>query len=149
MFFCGKMGSGKSTLAKQKLDENYAVLISEDDLLSNLYANKINSVKDYKHYSDKLKPVVFDLSHQILIRCVNVVLDFPANTKNQRQWLREISDSLNLRHVCYFVDRSDEICIKQLLQRGNPNTDTIEMFHAISQYFTKPGDHENINFVKV
>jgi len=149
IFFCGKMGAGKSTLAKQKAEEKDAVLISEDDLLAKLYADKVKSVKDYKQYSDILKPVVCDMSQQILSKGVSVVLDFPANTENQRQWLRSLSDTLTAEHICYFVDRTDEICIKQLLQRGNPNTDTVEMFHAMTKYFTEPSDDEHINVVRV
>ncbi len=149
IFFCGKMGAGKSTLAKQKAEEKDAVLISEDDLLAKLYADKVKSVKDYKQYSDILKPVVCDMSQQILSKGVNVVLDFPANTENQRQWLRSLSDALTAEHICYFVDRTDEICIKQLLQRGNPNTDTVEMFRAMTKYFTEPSDDEHINVVRV
>ena len=129
IFFCGKMGAGKSTLAKRIAEDKGAVLISEDDLLSKLYADKIKSVKDYKLYSDKLKPVVIDTVQQILKRGVNVVLDFPANTERQRLWLRNISDEVHSEHTCYFVDRNDEVCIRQLLKRGNPNTDTVEMFH--------------------
>lgn len=149
IFFCGKMGAGKSMLAKQKAEEKDAVLISEDDLLAKLYAGKVKSVRDYKHYSDILKPVVCDMSQQILSKGVSVVLDFPANTENQRQWLRSLSDKLTAEHICYFVDRTDEICIKQLLQRGNPNTDTVEMFHAMTKYFTEPSDDEHINVVRV
>ena len=149
IFFCGKMGAGKSTLAKLQAKEESAILLSEDDLLSKIYAGKIKSVKDYKHYSEALKPVVFDISQQILGKGVNVVLDFPANTESQRQWLRSISDSLETEHICYFLDRSDEVCIKQLLQRGNPNTDTVEMFHAITMFFTHPSDNEGINTLKV
>ena len=47
IFFCGKMGAGKSTLAKRLAEDKGAVLISEDDLLSKLYAEEIKSVKDY------------------------------------------------------------------------------------------------------
>jgi len=149
IFFCGKMGAGKSTLARKVAQEKDAVLISEDDLLSKLYAGKITSVKDYKYYSDKLKPVVSDTTQQILKKSINVVLDFPANTESQRQWLCSISDTINAMHTCYFVDRSDEVCIKQLLKRGNPKTDTVEMFHAITKYFVEPTESENINVVKV
>ena len=149
IFFCGKMGAGKSTLAKRLAEDKDAVLISEDDLLSKLYADKITSVKDYKLYSDKLKPVVSDTVQQILKRGVNVVLDFPANTESQRLWLRNISDEVLSQHTCYFVDRSDEVCINQLLKRGNPNNDTIEMFQAITKYFTEPSNSENVNTVRV
>ena len=76
---------------------------------------------------------------------ITVVLDFPANTESQRLWLRNISDEVHSEHTCYFVDRKDEVCIKQLLKRGNPNTDTVEMFHTITQYFVEPSNSENIN----
>jgi adenylate kinase family enzyme len=149
IFFCGKMGAGKSTLARKIAEEKGAVLISEDDLLSKLYADKISAVKDYKYYSDKLKPVVSDTTQQILTKSINVVLDFPANTEIQRQWLCSISDTVNSMHTCYFVDRSDEVCIKQLLKRGNSKTDTVEMFQAITKYFVEPTESENVNVVKV
>ena len=121
IFFCGKMGAGKSTLAKRLAEDKDAVL----------------------------KPVVSDTVQQILKRGVNVVLDFPANTESQRLWLRNISDEVLSQHTCYFVDRSDEVCINQLLKRGNPNNDTIEMFQAITKYFTEPSNSENVNTVRV
>lgn len=149
VFFCGKMGAGKSTLAKQIVKDNEGVLINEDDLLSKLYANKITSVKEYKHYSDLLKPVVENLAKQMMNKGMSVVLDFPANTPSQREWLRGISDSIGAEHLCYLVDKSDNVCISQLLKRGNPNTDTEEMFHAVSKFFTKPKDEERINLIRV
>ena len=143
------MGSGKSRLAEQIAKDENAVLISEDDLLSKLYANKVKSVSDYKQYSDKLKLVVRNVTQQILNKGITVVLDFPANTKNQRLWLRSVSDEINAGHICYFVERTNEVCIRQLLQRGNPNTDTEEMFYAINKYFKEPSEEESINIVKV
>ena len=148
IFFCGKMGAGKTTLAKKLAYENDAILISEDDLLLKLYAGKVKSVNDYKYYADTLKPVISEMSQQLLKKGINVVLDFPANTESQRKWLLSISDEANSEHTCYFVDRSDDVCIKQILKRGNPNTDTIEMFHTITKYFTEPSKSENINTVK-
>ncbi len=149
IFFCGKMGAGKTTLAAKKVDEMDAVLISEDELLSKLSEGTVTSVRDYKYYSEKLKPVVFNLSQQILSKGINAILDFPANTEHQRQWLRSISDRINAEHICYYVERSDEVCINQLLKRGNPNTDTAEMFNAITQYFTVPSYDESLNIEKV
>ena len=149
IFFCGKMGAGKTTLAARKVDDMDAVLISEDELLSKLYEGKVKSVSDYKYYSEKLKPVVFNFLKQILSKGINAILDFPANTERQRQWLRSISDSINAEHICYYVERSDEVCINQILKRGNPNTDTVEMFNAITQYFTVPSCDESLNIEKV
>ena len=149
IFFCGKMGAGKTTLAKSKAEEMDGVLISEDELLDKLYEGKVGSVSGYKYYSDKLKPVVVNLSQQILSKGINTVFDFPANTVRQRQWLRSISDSINAEHICFFVERSDEVCISQLLKRGNPNTDTVEMIYAITQYLAAPSDDENLNIDRV
>ena len=148
IFFCGKMGAGKSTLAGQMANDKAAVLISEDDWLSQLYPDQIQSIDDYKRCSDRLKPVVFSTTAQILNQGCNVVLDFPANTPVQRKWLLSICAEIGAGHACYWVDRSDEVCIKQLLHRGNPNTDTVEMFHAITKFFTEPSDQEGINTIK-
>ena len=47
IFFCGKMGAGKSTESKKVATERNAVLISEDEWLSELYPNQITSFDDY------------------------------------------------------------------------------------------------------
>ncbi|MEQ8975070.1 MAG: AAA family ATPase [Coleofasciculus sp. C1-SOL-03] len=39
--FCGKMAAGKSTLAKQLANDHNAILLVEDDLLSQLYPEEI------------------------------------------------------------------------------------------------------------
>ena len=83
VFFCGKMGAGKSTLARQLADQPNMVLISEDDWLSKLYPNQIHSVKTYQQHSEQIKPLVFELSQQVLHK-VRVILDFPANTNNAK-----------------------------------------------------------------
>lgn len=147
VFFCGKMGAGKSTLARQLADQPNMVLISEDDWLSKLYPNQIHSLETYQQHSEQIKPLVFELSQQVLQQGASVILDFPANTRSQRQWLRSISDEVNADHQCYWVDRSDEVCIQQLLKRANPNTDTLDMFHAVTRYFMPPEADENINII--
>ena len=91
--------------------------------------------------------MVASLAQQLLQQGVCVVLDFPANTKAQRQWLLSISDLIDSEHRCYFVDRPDGVCIEQLLKRANPNTDTVEMFRAVSEYFTRPAASENLNLI--
>ena len=149
IFFCGKMGAGKTTLAQKIAKEKDAILISEDDWLAQLYTNKVQSVEEYKYYSDKVKAVVLDIAQQVLSKGVNIVLDFPANTKTQRQWLRSLSDNLNAEHICYFVDRTDEVCLEQLLARGNPNTDTVEMFYGITKFFTEPSEDELITIIRL
>lgn len=149
IFFCGKMGAGKSTLAEELKKEKDGILISEDDMLSNLYPNKISTVEDYKQHADLIKPLVESFAQQMLKKGITVILDFPANTPKQRSWLRGISDQVAADHRCYFIDAPDARCIRQLLNRGNPNTDTEEMFYAMRQFFVAPKDEEAVNLVRV
>ena len=89
-FFCGKMGAGKSTLARQLAAEQGAVLLSEDDWLAALYPNQILTLADYVECSARLKGPVKTLVQSMLLAGTDVVMDFPANTRAQRAWLREV-----------------------------------------------------------
>jgi predicted kinase len=84
ILFSGKMGSGKSTKSKQISRDRNAVLISEDEWLSTLYPNKIASFDEYLHYSSLLKPLIQTHVVNILKTGTDVVMDFPANTVNQK-----------------------------------------------------------------
>lgn len=44
----------------------------------------------------------------------SVVLDFSANTINQREWFKKIIEEANVEHEMFYVKRSDEICKNQL-----------------------------------
>lgn len=131
--FCGKMGSGKSTLSKQVAENTNAVLVSEDEWLENLFPNKISSLDDYVEYSSTIKPLVKSVVQDFLKNGVDVVMDFPANTDTQRQWLYSITDNYHL----YYLDVSDEECLSRILKRGRP-TDTPEMFWLLNKHFTMP-----------
>ena len=131
--FCGKMGSGKSTLSKQVAENTNAVLVSEDEWLENLFPNKISSLEDYVEYSSTIKPLVKSVVQDFLKNGVDVVMDFPANTDTQRQWLYSITDNYHL----YYLDVSDEECLSRILKRGRP-TDTPEMFWLLNKHFTMP-----------
>jgi predicted kinase len=131
--FCGKMGSGKSTLSKQVAENTNAVIVSEDEWLENLFPNKISSLEDYVEYSSTIKPLVKSVVKDFLNNGIDVVMDFPANTEQQREWLCSITDNYRL----YYLDVSDEECLTRLKSRGKP-TDTEEMFWAMRKHFVKP-----------
>ena len=54
----------------------------------------------------------------LLSNGITVVMDFPANTKNQRNWFLDIIEETKVEHILHFVDKSDEVCKKQLRQRS-------------------------------
>jgi adenylate kinase family enzyme len=132
-FFCGKMGSGKTTLAAKLANDTNAFLLSEDVWLEQLYPNQIKTLSDYVYYSNLIKPMVRELVNALLESNTDVVMDFPANTERQREWLCSITDNYRL----YYIDVSDEDCLSRLKSRGKP-TDTEEMFWAMRKHFVKP-----------
>lgn len=151
---CGKMASGKSTFAKRHAAELKLIYLSEDELLANLYPGEIADLPAYVDKSGKLKAALKEVIVQLLQSGFSVVLDFPANTVKQRQWLVNLANESGASHVLHFIDQSDDVCKLQLEKRvaENPEraaTDTPEMFDAITQFFVAPMADENINVVTV
>ena len=154
IFFCGKMGAGKSTQSKVICDQRNAILISEDHWLSKLYPNEIKIFQDYIHYSSLLKTVIKPLVVSMLEKGVNIVMDFPANTLNQRSWFKGIISESGAKHELIYLDVSDQKCLKQIAKRRieNPERadfDNEEVFYQVTQYFQPPEEKEDFNITKI
>lgn len=100
----GKIASGKSTLAKRLAAEGDAILLSEDHWLARLYPDQIKSVTDYVRLARQIREVVGPLVIDLLKAGVTVVLDFPANTPQDRQWLRSLADSAEVFHRVHYIE---------------------------------------------
>ena len=152
--FCGKMGAGKSTKAARAAEECNAILLAEDEWLESLYPNQIGSLDDYVKYSNLLKPQIKKLVQSILVTGTHVVMDFPANTRDQRLWLKSIFMEVDAPHRLIFIDVADDVCLKQIEKRreeypDRARTDTPEMFKAVTRYFNEPTDDEGFNMIRV
>ncbi|WP_096622304.1 AAA family ATPase [Calothrix sp. NIES-3974] len=147
IFFCGKMGAGKSTLSRQISQELNAILLSEDDWLSTLYPEEINNFDDYLKYANRLKPLLKSHIRSILNSGISVVMDFPANTRNQRAWFKEIFFHEGIPHRLIYLDVDDKTCIEQIAQRRETNPeralfDTEEVFYHVTSFFQPPSADE-------
>jgi len=150
IFFCGKMGAGKSTKSKQIAKEKNAVLLSEDELLSSLYPNLINTFNDYLHFSAQIRPLIRALTINILQTGTNVVMDFPANTINQRKWFVNLASEATSNHKLIYLNVNDETCLNQIAQRSieqpeRARFDTESVFHEVTKYFEEPMNNESLN----
>lgn len=150
IIFSGKMGAGKSTKSKQVSQDRNAVLICEDEWLSTLYPNQITSFDDYLHYSSLLKPLIQAHVVNILKTGTTVVMDFPANTVNQRKWFKEIISEANAQNELIYLNVSNDICLKQIAKRRveipeRAIYDTEEMFNEVTRYFQAPEKSEGFN----
>lgn len=153
IFFSGKMAAGKSTLAKQLSERENAVLLSQDALVEILFPNQIVNVATYLEYAGRINRIIAPLIVDILSKGVSVVLDFPANTLNQRAWFREVIARAGVEHELHFLDTPDDICLAQLKARSAhlpPGTKwtTEEDFNLISSHFRAPAADEGFNVIR-
>jgi len=152
--FAGKMGAGKSTKAKAIAESKNTILLSEDDLLSQLYPNQIQSFDDYLTFSSRMKPFVHSHVQQLLKIGVNVVMDFPGNTINQRQWFLDIVSEIQADHQLIYLNIDDATCLQQLKIRRQTNPeradfDTEATFNYVSSFFEEPQASEGLNILEI
>lgn len=152
-FFCGKMGAGKSTKSKQMAIDKHAVLLSEDEWLSSLYPNQISSFDDYLKFSSQLKPLVKKHVQNILSVGTDVVMDFPANTRNLRKWFMAVASEVNANHQLIFLNLNNEQCLHQIAQRRKEQPeraafDTEAVFIHVTKFFEEPEASEGLNILE-
>jgi len=153
IFFCGKMASGKSTLARVLAGQENAVLFVQDEFLESLYPGEISDIASFVKCSTRLQRALAPHVCALLSKGISVVLDFPANTRTQRAWFRELIERAKVEHELHFVDASDALCKRQLSERSqhlapdSPWTTEAE-FDAITRYFQPPADDEEFNVIR-
>lgn len=144
------MGAGKTTKALEISRERNAVLLSEDEWLASVYPDGIKTLEDYVKCAGRLRPQMKKLAQSILVAGTSVVMDFPANTIQQRDWFRSIFSEIQAPHELIYVDQPDAICLGQIAKRRMEQpqraaTDTEEMFELVTRYFVEPTPGEGFN----
>lgn len=148
---CGKAASGKSTLSARLAEADGAVLLAEDALLSVLFGDAMVTLKDYAQCSARLKEAIRPLVLQLLARGIPVVLDFPANTVGQRDWLRGLIDEAGCAHKLHFLDVADDACKARLAERNRQGSHPFQLterqFDEVTRHFIPPAADEGFDLV--
>ena len=148
---CGKIASGKSTLAKALAVEHSAILLSEDHWLSKLYPGEINSVSDYVRSAHRIRDVLGPLVINLLKSDVYVVLDFPGNTRADREWLLSLSEGAKVRHCLHYLELDDDVCRARLHARNeraeHDFAATDAEFDLITRFFQAPTMEEGLDIL--
>jgi len=149
---CGKIASGKSTLSAKLSHSPGTVIVSEDSWLAALYANELHTVADYVQCSLKLKSAMKPHLVSLLNAGISVVLDFPANTPANRQWMMSIIKESGASHCLHFLNVSDEVCKERLRARNEEGTHnfaaTDQQFEIITSHFSAPTPDEGFDVIK-
>jgi predicted kinase len=149
--FCGKIAAGKSTLAAELARQPNTVLVSEDFWMAALYPGEILTLDDYSKHSARLCAAMEPHIAGLLRNGLSVVLDFQANTKNRRAWMRGIIDQSGATHQLHHLDMSDEVCRARLHRRNAAGTHeyavTDAEFELFTRYFVAPTPDEGFDVV--
>ena len=148
---CGKIASGKSTLAASLANQSGTVRVSEDDWLSILFADQLSTVADYARLSARLRPAMGPHVTALLNAGISVVLDFPANTIENRRWMRGIVDAADASHQLHYLATPDDVCLARLRARNAEGKHAFaaseEQFRLISKHFEPPTPDEGLNII--
>jgi len=149
---CGKIASGKSTLAAELGAMPGCVVISEDRWLAALYQDEMQSVADYVRVAAKLREAMTPHLVALLKAGITVVLDFPANTRTNRDWMRSVIEASSAAHCLHYLDVPDAVCKSRLHMRNQGGDHafaaTDEQFALITRYFEPPQEKEGFNLVR-
>lgn len=147
----GKIASGKSTLTSKLGSQSGTIVIAEDDWLKALFSDQMTSIADYVRCSALLRGIMGPHVASVLNAGTSVVLDFPANTRETRTWIRSILDRTNAAHQLHVLDVPDAVCIARLHARNaggeHPFAATEAQFHQISKHYAAPTPDEGFNIV--
>ncbi|WP_421983437.1 AAA family ATPase [Roseibium sp.] len=143
---CGKIAAGKSTLARRLAAAPDTILIREDFWLSELYGDQMQSLADYVKFSEKLRATLEPHIVDLLRAGLSVVLDFPANTIEYRQWMRRVFETAGSGHLLHLIDVSDDVCKARLRERNASGEHEFQVsddqFDRVSRHFQPPTEAE-------
>jgi predicted kinase len=148
---CGKIAAGKSTLARRLAMRPATLLISEDHWTSNLFSDDLRTIDDYGRLSARLRTAMGPHIVDILQQGLSIVLDFPANTVGNRNWMRSLITQANVAHELHLLDCPDTVCKQRLQERNARGQHPFQVSDAeydlFTSYFVPPGPDEGFNVV--
>jgi predicted kinase len=148
---CGKIAAGKSRLARDLAARPATLLISEDHWMSNLFSGDLRTIDDYGRFSARLRAAMGPHIVNLLQQGLSVVLDFPANTVSNRNWMRSLITQADAAHELHFLDIPDTICRRRLRERNargeHPFVVNEAEYDLFTSYFVPPEPGEGFNVV--
>ena len=150
----GTIAAGKTTLARQLAAQHGAVLLCEDAWLVRLEA-EITSFEDFRQHARRLRAAIGPHVVDLLRLGTSVVLDFAANTVNDRAWIRSLFEAGNAAHELHVIEVPEEVCRARLRARNETKPEGLWFGHVPEEYFgpvsrliVPPADAEGFNVIR-
>jgi len=148
---CGKIAAGKSTLTASLGAHPGTIVVAEDRWLARLYPDEQTCLADYARHSARLRSVMGPHVVDLLRAGLSVVLDFPANTVANRDWMRTLFEDAGVAHRLHYLDVADDVCKARLRARNASGahdfTVTDAQFELFTQYFAAPTPDEGFDVI--
>jgi predicted kinase len=150
---CGKIAAGKSTLCGRLAARPGAVLISEDEWAKRLFGDEMRDVADYARVSARLRGAMGPHVARLLEAGLDVVLDFPGNTRATRAFWKAVADAAGARLAVHWLDVADAVCRERLHLRNAEGVHdfagvTDAQFELITSRFEPPAPDEGLEVVR-
>jgi len=150
----GNIAAGKTTLARKLAVQHRAVLLCEDEWLVRLEA-EINSFDDFRKHARRLRAAIGPHVVQLLRLGTSVVLDFAANTVNDRAWIRTLFEAANAAHELHVIEAPEDICKARLRIRNETKPEGLyfgrvpeEFFGPVTGLIVPPAEAEGFHIVR-
>jgi predicted kinase len=153
-FICGKAGAGKTTLARKLGRELPAVVICEDEWLSQLF-DPITTLDDYLAASRRLRNALTPHVVAMLRLGNHVVFDLGAsNIPRGRAWVRSVFEAAAADHLLHYLPADDATCLARVRQRNQSQPEgvffgvvTDALVTEVNSHFTPPDVEEGFRVV--
>lgn len=150
----GNIAAGKTTLARKLAAQHGAVLLCEDEWLVRLEA-EIETFDDFRKHARRLRDAIGPHVVELLRLGVAVVLDFPANTVNDRAWLRALFEAANAAHELHVLEAPVDLCKARLHTRNETKPKGLyfgfvpeETFEPVMRLLAPPTEAEGFNIIR-
>ena len=150
----GTIAAGKTTLARKLAAQHGAVLLCEDEWLVRLEA-EIATFDDFRKHARRLRAAIGPHVVELLRLGTPVVLDFAANTVNDRAWIRSLFEAANAAHELHVIEAPEDVCKARLRIRNETKPEGLyfghvpeEFFGPVSRLIVPPADAEGFNVIR-
>jgi predicted kinase len=150
----GNIAAGKTTLARKLAAQHGAVLICEDEWLVRLEV-EIASFDDFRKHARRLRAAIGPHVVELLQLGTSVVLDFAANTENDRAWLRSLFEAANAAHELHVIEAPEDVCKARLRTRNETKPEGLYFGHVPEDFFgpvtsliVPPAETEGFNVIR-